>query len=262
MSEYFTPFEGIVLTKRQYREHDALVKIFTSEYGKRMFFIRGLSKQPNHPLKSSLNPVVHSQFLGRINPSGLSFLKDASVQNSRLKLQNDPINYAYAIYFMALIDAAFEDGEVQRELFDVLVQVMNHLEKGLSPNALQILLETHVLPFFGVDPDWMTCQITGKNAFHEPCYFSYQPYGVILVEAYNHLRQTHKSVPGLLSTSPQAVALCQRMRLITPNKLGQMNIKDETFQAAKQLLHNLYKDYAGIHLKSWDYLEDMLKWFK
>ena len=35
-------FEGIVLFKRPHREHDGLVKIFTQEFGTKMFFVRGL----------------------------------------------------------------------------------------------------------------------------------------------------------------------------------------------------------------------------
>ena len=67
-------FEGIVLFKRKYREHDALVKIFTNDFGTRMFFVKRL-ETPNHPLASQLVPLTINDYIGTINLDGLSFLK-------------------------------------------------------------------------------------------------------------------------------------------------------------------------------------------
>ena len=38
-------FHGIVMYQKAYRERDMLIKFFTEEAGKRMFFIRGAKKR-------------------------------------------------------------------------------------------------------------------------------------------------------------------------------------------------------------------------
>ena len=43
--------KGLVLYNRNFRENDKLVKIFTEQAGKRMFFVK-------HARNSKLNPVV------------------------------------------------------------------------------------------------------------------------------------------------------------------------------------------------------------
>ena len=70
-------FEGIVLFRRQYREEDTIVKLLTKEFGKRMFFIRR-GQQSNHAMRAQLIPFSKNQYVGTINPSGFSFVKEAS----------------------------------------------------------------------------------------------------------------------------------------------------------------------------------------
>ena len=79
-------FEGIVLFQRKHREHDALVKIFTEDYGTKMFFVRGLQK-PNHRLTSQLIPLTVNHYIGNINEEGLSFLKEANTIEIHRKIQ-------------------------------------------------------------------------------------------------------------------------------------------------------------------------------
>ena len=55
--ETYQQFDGIVLSIRKHREKDALVKIFTREHGKRMFFVKNI-KNPNPSLKAALLPIT------------------------------------------------------------------------------------------------------------------------------------------------------------------------------------------------------------
>ena len=48
--------EGIILSKRKYKERDFLVKLFLKDVGKLMFYVRG-SKNPNQSLNHIIEPI-------------------------------------------------------------------------------------------------------------------------------------------------------------------------------------------------------------
>lgn len=57
--------DGIILSVRNHRENDRLVKIFTNRFGKRMFFVKG-TRKPNSKLKSAILPFTKAQYIADI----------------------------------------------------------------------------------------------------------------------------------------------------------------------------------------------------
>ena len=66
-------FSGIVVSKRDYKERDLLVKILTNRYGYKTFYIRGAKKR-GFRLGAIILPFSHGSYLGSINDDGLSYL--------------------------------------------------------------------------------------------------------------------------------------------------------------------------------------------
>ena len=75
---------GLVLFNRNYRENDKLVKIFTEQAGKRMFFVRGGG---SGKLSAVIQPLTIAEFMMTVNDEGLSFIEDYSQAESSRKLQ-------------------------------------------------------------------------------------------------------------------------------------------------------------------------------
>ena len=65
--------QGLVLYNRNFREDDKLVKIFTEQAGKRMFFVKHAGQSKLAPV---IQPLVLARFLLRINDDGLSYIED------------------------------------------------------------------------------------------------------------------------------------------------------------------------------------------
>ena len=65
--------QGLVLYNRNFREDDKLVKIFTEQAGKRMFFVKHA-----WPVQTGVgySALVLARFLLRINDDGLSYIED------------------------------------------------------------------------------------------------------------------------------------------------------------------------------------------
>jgi len=65
--------KGLVLYNRNFREDDKLVKIFTEQAGKRMFFVKHVR---NSKLSPVIQPLVVANFLMKVNDDGLSYIDD------------------------------------------------------------------------------------------------------------------------------------------------------------------------------------------
>lgn len=109
--------KGLVLYNRNFRENDKLVKIFTEQAGKRMFFVK-------HARNSKLNPVVQplvvADFLMKINDDGLSYIDDYQGVTVFQHINHDLFTMAYATYVVALADASIQDNEIDSALFAFL----------------------------------------------------------------------------------------------------------------------------------------------
>ena len=66
-------FLGIVSSRRDYKERDMLVKIFTDRFGFKTFYVRGVKKR-GFRLGAIILPFSHGRYLGSINDQGLSYL--------------------------------------------------------------------------------------------------------------------------------------------------------------------------------------------
>ena len=106
--------KGLVLYNRNFRENDKLVKIFTEQAGKRMFFVK-------HARNSKLNPVIQplvvADFLMKINDDGLSYIDDYQEIRTFQHINHDLFTMAYATYVVALADASIQDNEIDSALF-------------------------------------------------------------------------------------------------------------------------------------------------
>ncbi|KAA9301854.1 MULTISPECIES: DNA repair protein RecO [Aerococcus] len=242
-------FAGIILFTRKHREKDMLVKIFTREYGKRMFFLRNIQR-PKNPLRAAAFAFVRGHFIGQINASGLSFLND--VQDShfpRLTTEDISVN-AYASYMTGLLDAALEDGELNPILFDLLWQALSQVEAGKDPAVVANIFELQLLPQFGVMPNLKACVFCGQADTALDYSMKYAGF----------LCQRHfDKDPRRLHWSPRTAYLIQHLSQVDLSRLGSVQLKPANKQALRAAIDELYEEYVGIHLKSRSFIDQLEK---
>ena len=120
---------GLVLFNRNYRENDKLVKIFTEQAGKRMFFVRGGG---SGKLSAVIQPLTIAEFMMTVNDEGLSFIEDYSQAESFKEITSDIFKLSYATYLAALTDAAIADGVADAQLFAFLEKTLELMEEGVG----------------------------------------------------------------------------------------------------------------------------------
>ena len=125
--------KALVLYNRNFREDDKLVKIFTEQAGKRMFFVK-------HATNSKLSPVIQpltlANLLMKVNDDGLSYIQDYQDVQPFTRINSDLFIMAYATYVAALADASIPDSQPDAALFAFLTKTLELMEEGLDHEIL------------------------------------------------------------------------------------------------------------------------------
>lgn len=241
---------GIVLSVRKHRERDFLLKLFTREYGKLMFFVRG-TKNPNNKLKPAIQPFTQATYIADVRDQGLSFIRDAKLVRPFSSIQQDIFQNAYATYILQLADVALEDKQVNPEVFGQLVRGLEAIDEGLDAEVIMNIFEIRFLKHFGVMPELRGCVMCGitEGAFD----YSSLHHGLLCpAHYYEDERRYH--------ASPKAIHFIRLFSVISFDKINSISVKDETKQEIRAVIDQLYDELVGIRLKSRKFIDSMKEW--
>ena len=239
---------GLVLFNRNYRENDKLVKIFTEQAGKRMFFVRGGWAGK---LSAVIQPLPIAEFMMTVNDEGLSFIEDYSQAESFKEITSDIFKLSYATYLAALTDAAIADGMVDAQLFAFLEKTLELMEEGLDYEILTNIFEIQVLDRFGVRLNFHECVFCHRVGL--PFDFSYKYSGLLCPNHYaEDERRSH--------LDPNVPYLLDRFQGLSFKELRSISVKDDMKRKLRQFIDELYDNYVGIHLKSKKFIDNLNSW--
>lgn len=244
--------EGIVLSKRKYKERDFLVKLFLKDVGKLMFYVRG-SKNPNQSLNHIIEPFTYATYIVDLRKSGLSFIRDAKQVEPYTVVQHDIFKNAYATYICGLIDASMEDRKIANPLFNQLHYGLEAINNGLDAEIIMNIFEVKLLYYFGVMPQLHACVICGNP--NGPFDFS-SKFGGILCQHHFH-EDEHR-----LYADPRSLFYMNRFLNINLENLENISVADVTKQNIQSVIDYIYDESVGIRLKSKEFIRQMNKWGK
>ncbi|MCF6514987.1 DNA repair protein RecO [Lactobacillus sp. S2-2] len=247
---YNTSFHGILMYRKDYKDNDMLVKFFTAEYGKKMFFVRG-AKKKNFKMTSDILPFTYGEYTGNINDDGLSYILNASDTNHFKNITNDIFYNAYVTYIISLIDAAFPDSLKQVKWFNNLFYAQQHIDNGLDPEIITNLIELQLLPEFGVAQNFKDCVICGRNDLK----LDYsESYGGLLCQ--NHF-ELDKYRISLDNDSLFYLKSLSETKIIDIKKI---DVEKNTKKVLRQVIDKIYDNSVGINLKSKKFIDQMDQW--
>lgn len=240
---------GIVLYNRNFREDDKLVKIFTEDAGKRMFFVRHASQSK---LAACIQPLVLADFILKVNPEeGLSYIEDYHHVQPFRTINEDIFRLSYATYVLALADACLQDKVEDKPLFDFVVRTLELMEAGLDDGVLTNIFEMQVLQRFGVSLNLHECAFCHRVGL--PFDFSYRFSGVLCPEHYDRdERRSH--------CDPNVLYLLDQFQSVSFADLERIAISENMKGKIRQFIDQLYEEYVGIHLKPKKFIDDLSKW--
>lgn len=240
-------FHGILLYRKNYREHDMLIKFLTAERGKRMFLVRG-ARRNRFRMAADLLPFTYGVYEGSFAKRGLCYITSALDTHHYLNLiRNIKLN-AYATYIMGLIDAAFPDNQMILKWFDKLFYGLKLINQGLNPEIIADIFEIQLLPVFGVAPNLKRCSICGRTNL--PFDYSEKYGGLLCAKHWD-------KDPYRFHLDAKTVFDLQRFSVIPLKKIGQIQVRHKTEWQLRRLLNHIYHDSVGLTLKSKRFLDQM-----
>lgn len=240
-------FEGLVMSRQNYRESDMLVKILTDRFGKKMFLLNR-ARKPGFTLGAGILPFTHADYIGEVRESGLSYLSAIKNATQYRQISDDITLNAYAAYIFGLIDLAFPDGRPVGFWFNQIKQALYLIDSGLDPQIIANVIEVQMLKEYGVEPNWRGCVIDGRADL--PLDFS-ESYGGLLCQ--NHWDKD----PHRLHASPRAIFYLRRFSTLDLNKVERINVKPDTKAELRRILDVIYTDMVGVTPKAKRFLDQM-----
>lgn len=239
---------GIVLYNRNFREDDKLVKIFTEQAGKRMFFVKHAAKSK---LNSGIQPLTIADYIVKLNEDGLGYIDDFHQVRTFKSIHEDIFTLAYASYIVSLADACMQDGIADAALFAFLEKTLELMESGLDAEILTNIFEIQLLTRFGISLNFHECAFCHRVGL--PFDYSYQYSGVLCPNHYHEdAKRSH--------LDPNVLYLVDQFQAISFAELETISIKPEMKQKLRLFIDQLYEEYVGIHLKSKKFIDDLGKW--
>ncbi|PTX64874.1 DNA replication and repair protein RecO [Melghirimyces profundicolus] len=236
--------EGVVIRTRDYGESNKVVTLFTRERGKMAAMARG-AKKPKSRLGAATQPFTLGQYLCFAG-SGMATLSQADILASHYSIRSDLTLASYAAYLAELLDKLTGEKEPAPELYELLLTTFRMLEKGVDPEILSRIFELKVLEAAGYRPRLDGCIACGKADL--PVRFSVRQGGFLC-------RKCQDRDPRALTLSPAAARILKTLQRITPDRLGDIQVKDETKAQLERAVRSFVDEYADLKLKSRDFLD-------
>lgn len=244
-------FDGIVVSRRDYKERDMLVKILTDKYGFKTFFIRGARKR-RFKLGAAILPFTHGTYLGSINDDGLCFLTtDREIAQYREISQDITLN-AYASYILGLVERALNEQQLVVEGWFLKVQkALELIDEGFEPAIITNIIEIQLLQYFGVKPHLESCTVCQRTDLA----FDYsESYGGLLCQAHWHLD------PNRLGLDQRTIYYLRLFSVLDLYKLNSIKVKEQTKMALRQTIDEIYNSQVGIYVPAKKFLDQMSTW--
>ncbi|MBO8442016.1 MAG: DNA repair protein RecO [Firmicutes bacterium] len=240
-------FHGIVMYANDYREKDQLIKIFTYEYGKKVFFIKNGKK--NNPNKVALFPLTYGVYEGNLNESGLSFITTVNQYAYFNQINEDIVKNAYGTYILELVDAAFYDNDIVKPYFNQIYHALKLINNGIDDQIVTNIVELKMLVPFGVAPQLNKCVLCDNptNVFD----YSDRYNGLICSK---HFEQD----PHRLHLSTKAVRLLHRLNNVDLLKDVSIKVDDSLKKELRKVIDLIYENHVGIHLKAKRFLDQTM----
>ncbi|MFD1425682.1 DNA repair protein RecO (recombination protein O) [Kroppenstedtia sanguinis] len=240
--------EGIVIRTRDYGESHKVVILFTKEQGKYAVMARG-AKKPKSRLAAVTQPFTSGEYLCYAG-SGMATLSQGDILASRHLLRSDLLRASYAAYWTEFLDKLKEEKEPDPPIYIWLERVLDLLEEGVDPEILSRIFELKVLESAGYRPRLQGCVYCGGTDL--PVKFSVRQGGFLCPNC--SLRD-----PEALSLSPATARILRTLAGISPYRLGQIRVKEETRRQLERILRSFIDEYIDLPLRSRSFLDRLKK---
>jgi DNA repair protein RecO (recombination protein O) len=172
--------EAIVLRRKDFGEADRILVLFSRKLGRISCIAKG-SRKPSSKLSGHIELFIRSSFLisrGR----NLHLVTQAETIESYDDIRKDLVGIGLGSYVVELVDAfTYEEGS-NPKLYDLILAILEALNRGDDPSVVIRYYELHLLDLVGFRPEFFNCVECGKKIVERNQFLSGDLGGVICPE--------------------------------------------------------------------------------
>jgi DNA repair protein RecO (recombination protein O) len=240
--------EAVVIKRTKLGEADRIVTLYTPDYGKIKAVTKG-TRRPKSKLGGHVELLTYSSLLlakGR----NLDIVTQAQTIESFLPLKNDLHGMAYGLYVTELLDSFTIENDVNRELFDLLIDTLQRLVTASNKDIVLRYFELHLLDRIGYRPQLQCCTNCGKSLQPVTNYFSSSQGGALC-------RDCSYEEPVATPISLNALKVLRLWQGCTYDSAAKVNINAELSSELEQIMREYIRSLLERQVKSVAWLDTL-----
>jgi DNA repair protein RecO (recombination protein O) len=143
--------EGFVLARRNFGEADRILSIYTKNIGRISLMAKGI-RRPKSKKRGHLEIFSLVKFQA-ITGHGIDLMTEADIIDDFKDIRKSLAKVSLAYYFMEVIGKITHEGEPNTDLFNLLLDFLNTLNKTNSLKKLRLNFILKLLTLMGYWPD-------------------------------------------------------------------------------------------------------------
>ncbi len=239
---------ALVIRSRAFMEADRVVTLFSRERGKIQAVARG-ARRPRNRFSGSTGVFTFGIFQ-LFGGKGLETLSSVEILEPFGDLREDLDKIAYASYMAELVDKSLEDGQVQEDIFTLLLQAFYVLDAGTDPRRAARAFEIRLLMLQGLQPELNRCVQCGKEMEKDAARVTISPsQGGLVCESCRGEKD------DCLLISRGSVEMLKRLATTDMARLSMLRCSEEMEYDLERLLRALLNHYIDRPLPSRSFME-------
>jgi DNA repair protein RecO (recombination protein O) len=171
--------DGVVIHRRDFRESDLIVTLYTADLGKVTGIAKG-AKRSKRRFVNNLQPFSYIRIVFSEGRGGLIRLDEADMIQPLFRISEDISKVLYGSYFLEMVKEMTGEKESNPKLFELLVTFLTVLNDSPPREEYPRVFELRFLDLMGYRPRLMECTICGKKTLSaDGAFFSYRHGGVV-----------------------------------------------------------------------------------
>ncbi|MBB5337081.1 DNA repair protein RecO [Pectinatus brassicae] len=238
--------KAIILGAVNWGEADRIVTFFSRERGKIKAAAYGC-RRPRSRLAtiSQIFSIVDVQLS---SGQRLDIVRNCEHNGFLADFSLDYTAFAYASFIAEFVTEVFEEGQVQTEVYDKLIQIIPAMVKR-NPRIVALAGFLQLLEYTGYQLHYDKCVVCGTD-IQDDAFFSYEQGGVICNECHND-----KHI--ILAENVRRLIL--HLKVLQWDKLQSFNIQGKDLLAAEAIMLNYIEFILDKRLKSLDFINQIIK---
>jgi DNA repair protein RecO (recombination protein O) len=244
---------AVVLRTLDYGESDRIITFFSEDFGK----LKGIAKGARRSKRRFANALelfsLSNVLFSRGGRGGLSLIEGADVVSHHPGIREDLEKTLIATYFAELVDGFSAEGKKNAELFSLLEDFLEFLDREALQAGIERFFEMRLLKLTGYDLHIRGCLACRKqlDEISEPAF--------IPAEGGIRCRTCLKNATTALSVAPGTLKTLIAGSQTDLQMISRLVVSDRMARESRAVLGAIIEHILGKALKSLKVLDDMRK---